>query len=325
MALEAALMAAKVSIHDSPAGGDGQGPLSLGLQATSAEGGGGTFGGGDGGAGAQYRPRVSAVQAFVREHRVRELHAAGGAAAWALSGGLGLHGAAAASGADRLKRLPAAPVRCQPHGLPARIPDAKSCQPNHTPRPPTPPFAGQPLPPELLSELQELVAACVESCAAALDVTSREALWPLGSAERGGTAGNGSGADAGADGASKAPDKQRWLQVRRVAFERAGALLPLQRRAACTAPLQLLACLACLLRRTPHPRCAPHGSPPILISSQRSRTRFIIAPSPQTDGTLPPPHPTRPTRPTRPTPAPKPNPTQPNPRSWLTSASQTTR
>jgi hypothetical protein len=81
MALEAALMAAKVSIHDPHENGDGPGLLSPGLTATSGEGGGGggelANGGGGGGAGAQYRARVAAVSAFVKEHRVRELHAAG--------------------------------------------------------------------------------------------------------------------------------------------------------------------------------------------------------------------------------------------------------
>lgn len=44
--------------------------------------------------------------------------------------------------------------------------------------------------------------AAAESCAAAIDVTSLEALWPLG----------GAGAD-GAGGRGAGGDKQRWLQV----------------------------------------------------------------------------------------------------------------
>ncbi|GBF89755.1 hypothetical protein Rsub_02925 [Raphidocelis subcapitata] len=77
LALEAALMAAKVSIHDN------QDPASLspGGQAPSGSPGSGNFapGGAAGGrgAGAHYRARVAAVQAFVREQRVREAHASG--------------------------------------------------------------------------------------------------------------------------------------------------------------------------------------------------------------------------------------------------------
>ena len=47
--------------------------------------------------------------------------------------------------------------------------------------------------------------AAAESCAAAIDVTSLEALWPLGGAPDGA---GGAGGRGGAGG-----DKQRWLQV----------------------------------------------------------------------------------------------------------------
>jgi len=101
MALEAALMAAKVSIRDPSdfSSLDGPGMGSGGLQTASGEGGGngnGGFGGaaanGGAGAGARYRERVAAVQAFVQQHRVKELHAAGGVLArlMLLVRGLGL-------------------------------------------------------------------------------------------------------------------------------------------------------------------------------------------------------------------------------------------
>lgn len=82
MALEAALMAAKVSIQDPSEGQPGADGLALlppGLQ-----GGVGPAGPGEGGigggvsAGALYRGRVAAAQAFVEERRVKEFHASGG-------------------------------------------------------------------------------------------------------------------------------------------------------------------------------------------------------------------------------------------------------
>lgn len=72
---------------------------------------------------------------------------------------------------------------------------------------------GQQLPPDAAAELQSLVAAAAESAAAVIDITSPEALWPIGA--DGGAEMAGGGVAMG-----RPSDKQRWLQVRRSAAQR---------------------------------------------------------------------------------------------------------
>ena len=71
--------------------------------------------------------------------------------------------------------------------------------------------------PHLASELFELVAAAADSCAAALDIGSPEVVWPLGSTAGGGPDEAGPSSGRAASGQPRAADKQRWMQVGRIA------------------------------------------------------------------------------------------------------------
>lgn len=87
----------------------------------------------------------------------------------------------------------------------------------------------------MAAQLRDLVQDCAESAAAAIDITSAEALWPLSRAPSAAPPAGGGNAAAGAgDGPpgglsqaftiDKTADKQRWLQVGVTAWRAAAAL-----------------------------------------------------------------------------------------------------